>query len=124
MKENRLWYDQPAGDWNEALPLGNGRLGMMVYGGVAEERVQLNEETFWSGWEDDGSSDDPETLAHLDEMRRLVFEGRYSEAQQLCNRYLVCRGPGHSDVQTLLRYIRADELETFKKVTEHYDYFD
>ena len=125
MKENRLWYDQPAKDWNEALPLGNGRLGMMVYGGVAEERVQLNEETFWSGWEDDGSSDDPETLAHLDEMRRLVFEGRYSEAQQLCNRYLVCRGPGHSDVQGAFgSYQTAGELfitfPHFKKKTAGY----
>ena len=44
MTENRLWYDFPAGDWHEALPLGNGRLGMMVFGGAAEDRVQLNEE--------------------------------------------------------------------------------
>ena len=96
MKENRLWYDAPAGDWNEALPLGNGRLGMMVFGGISEEHVQLNEETFWSGWEYDGF-DSPETRAHLDEMRRLVFAGRYSEAQALCDRYLVCRGKAHND---------------------------
>ena len=51
MKENRLGYASPAGDWNEAMPLGNGILGMMVFGGVNEERIQLNEETFWSGWE-------------------------------------------------------------------------
>ncbi len=99
MKENRLWYGTPANDWNEALPLGNGRLGMMVFGGISGERVQLNEETFWSGWEC-GEYDNPETLMHLDEMRRLVFEGKYAEAQKLCNRYLVCRGNGHHDVDS------------------------
>ena len=51
MKENRLYYISPAVEWEEALPLGNGRLGMMVFGGIEEERVQLNEESFWTGWE-------------------------------------------------------------------------
>ncbi|MBE6615635.1 MAG: glycoside hydrolase family 95 protein [Ruminococcaceae bacterium] len=97
MKENKLWYRNPADDWNEALPLGNGILGMMIFGGIQEEQIQLNEETFWSGWEYP-EFDDPQTLAHLDEMRKMVFEGKYSEAQQLCNRYLVCRGGGHHDV--------------------------
>ncbi|MBR4000025.1 MAG: glycoside hydrolase family 95 protein [Clostridia bacterium] len=96
MKENRLWYTSPAGDWNEAMPLGNGILGMMVFGGVAEERIQLNEETFWTGWEYP-EYDSPKTYEHLDEMRQLIFAGKYSEAQQLCNRYLVCRGEGHHD---------------------------
>ena len=97
MKENRLWYNAPAADWNEALPLGNGILGMMVFGGVNEERVQLNEETFWSGWEYP-EFDNPHTLEHLDEMRQLIFAGKYTEAQRLCDRYLVCRGGGHHDV--------------------------
>ena len=96
MKENRLWYASPAKDWNEALPLGNGRLGMMVFGGIEEEHVQLNEESFWSGWECD-EFNNPETKAHLDEMRALIFEGRYSEAQALSDRYMVCRGMGHND---------------------------
>ena len=96
MTENRLWYDFPASDWHEALPLGNGRLGMMVYGGVEEERVQLNEETFWSGWEYDGF-DNPKTKEHLDEMRRLLFAGDYAGAQRLCDRYLVCRGKAHNE---------------------------
>ena len=97
MRENKLWFQKPAGDWNEAMPLGNGILGMMVFGGIREEQVQLNEETFWSGWEYP-EFDDPQTLVHLDEMRQLVFAGKYTEAQQLCNRYLVCRGGGHHDV--------------------------
>ncbi|MBR4058287.1 MAG: glycoside hydrolase N-terminal domain-containing protein [Lachnospiraceae bacterium] len=99
MKENKLWYQTPASDWNEALPLGNGKLGMMVFGGVTEDRIQLNEETFWTGWEC-SEYDNPKTYEHLDEMRRLVFEGRYTEAQELCNKYLVCRGEGHHDVSS------------------------
>ena len=98
MKENRLFYTAPASDWNEALPLGNGRLGMMVYGGPVEERIQLNEETFWSGWEYP-EYDSPETKAHLGEMRELIFQGRYAEAQALCLKYMVCRGEGHHDVE-------------------------
>ncbi len=110
MKENRLWYDKPAADWHEALPLGNGRLGMMVYGTVGEERIQLNEETFWSGWEFDGF-DSPDTRVHLDEMRRLLFAGRYTEAQRLCDRYLICRGNGHADVHGAFgSYQTAGEL--------------
>ena len=97
MKENRLWYAAPASDWNEALPLGNGRLGMMLYGGTAEERMQLNEECVWSGWEWK-ESDSPKTKEHLDEMRALIFAGRYTEAQRLCDRYMICRGNGHHDV--------------------------
>jgi len=99
MKENKLWYLSPAADWNEALPLGNGKLGMMVFGGIAEERIQLNEETFWSGWECD-EYDSPQTYEHLDEIRQLIFTGNYAEAQRLCNQYLVCRGGGHHDVSS------------------------
>ena len=98
MKENKIWHNFPAGDWNQATPLGNGKLGMMVFGGMAEDRIQLNEETFWSGWECD-EFDSPETAKHLHEMQQLIFEGRYTEAQALCNRYMVCRGQGHHDPQ-------------------------
>ena len=96
MKEYKLWFDAPATVWEEAMPLGNGILGMMVFGGTTEDRIQLNEETIWSGWECD-EFDSPKTAEHLDEMRRLIFEGQYIEAQELCNRYMVCRGNGHSD---------------------------
>ena len=110
MKENRLWYNVPSAQWTDATPLGNGRLGMMVFGGVNEECVQLNEETFWSGWEYSGY-DDPETYQHLDEIRRLIFEGNYTQAQELCNRYFVCRGEGHHDVNGAFgSYQTAGEL--------------
>ena len=94
MKENKLWYNKPAADWNEALPLGNGKLGMMVFGGVDTERIQLNEKTIWSGWEYP-VFDSPKTKEHLGEMRRLIFEGKYAEAQEMCNKYMVCRAEGH-----------------------------
>ncbi|MBR4236207.1 MAG: glycoside hydrolase family 95 protein [Clostridia bacterium] len=97
MKENRLYYDAPAQDWHEALPLGNGRLGMMVFGGISEEHVQLNEESVWSGWECP-EYNNPHTYEHLEEIRRLVFSGKYSSAQELCDKYLVCRGLGHNDI--------------------------
>ncbi len=90
MKENRLYYNAPANEWEEALPLGNGILGMMVFGKTDEERIQLSEKTIWSGWETD-DDDNPQTILHLDEIRKLIFEGKYSEADELCNEYMVCR---------------------------------
>lgn len=98
MKENRLWYQKPAAEWNEAFPLGNGRLGMMVFGGISEDRIQLNEETFWSGWECT-EYDNPRTYEHLEEMRSLIFAGRYTEAQSMCEKHLVCRGKGDQDAE-------------------------
>ena len=110
LKENRLWYTAPAKEWNEALPLGNGKLGMMVFGGIAEEQVQLNEETFWTGWEFDGY-DSPETFEHIDEMRQLIFNGKYEEAQKLCNKYMICRGKGDADAEGAFgSYQTAGEL--------------
>ena len=76
-----LWYRNPATVWVEALPVGNGRLGAMVFGGIGEEHLQLNEDTLWSGGPVDGNS--PEALEVLPEMRRILFEGRYVEANQL-----------------------------------------
>ncbi|MDR1747009.1 MAG: glycoside hydrolase family 95 protein [Tannerella sp.] len=70
----KLWYKQPAKEWVEALPLGNSRLGVMVYGGTADEELQLNEETVWGGGPH--RNDNPNALAALPEIRRLVFEGK------------------------------------------------
>lgn len=80
-QDMKLWYDKPALDWNQALPLGNGRLGAMVFGNPSVEQLQLNEETIWAG--------SPNSNAHkledgtLDKVRRLIFEGKYVEAQDL-----------------------------------------
>ena len=76
-----LWYRRPAKEWVEALPIGNGRLGAMVFGGIQHERVQLNEESVWSG--KPIARDKPGAASHLAEVRRLLFEGKYLQAQNL-----------------------------------------
>ncbi len=87
-----LWYRQPAKVWTEALPVGNGRLGAMVFGGVEKERLQLNEVSLWSGSPQD--ADNPEALAALHEVRKLIFEGKYTEANRIAVKNLVCKGAG------------------------------
>ncbi|MGB7749737.1 MAG: glycoside hydrolase family 95 protein [Verrucomicrobiia bacterium] len=76
-----LWYRRPAQEWTEALPVGNGRLGAMVFCGVARERLQLNEDTLWAGGPYD--PDNTNALAALPEVRQLIFAGQYAEAQKL-----------------------------------------
>ena len=76
-----LWYSQPAELWSEALPVGNGRLGAMVFGGLGDERIQFNEDTLWQGKPRDYSH--PGAAEHLPTIRRLLFEGKQAEAQEL-----------------------------------------
>jgi len=80
-QDTKLWYDKPAADWNAALPLGNGRIGAMVFGRPAVERIQLNEETVWAGSPNNNSN--PLALNALPIVRKLIFEGRNLEAQNL-----------------------------------------
>jgi alpha-L-fucosidase 2 len=90
-----LWYDHPAGGddpWVEALPVGNGRLGGMVFGGAAVERIQLNEESVWSGSPQD--ADNPAGREALPRIRELLFAGRYVDAQKLTYEAMVCLGQG------------------------------
>lgn len=77
----KLWYDKPAAIWNEALPLGNGRLGAMVFGDPAVERLQLNEETIWAG--SPNSNAHSKSLKALPIVRQLIFDGKFDEAQEL-----------------------------------------
>jgi alpha-L-fucosidase 2 len=79
----RLWYNQPAKQWVEALPVGNGRLGAMVFGDPVKEVIQLNENTIWAGGPN--RNDNPDAREALPEVRELVFEGKYKEAQDLIN---------------------------------------
>ncbi len=76
-----LWYAQEAKEWTEALPLGNGRLGAMVFGGVAEERLQLNEATLWGGGPRDYTN--PSAREKLPRLRELIFSGQIAEAERL-----------------------------------------
>ena len=89
-QEHRMWYGKPATHWLEALPVGNSHLGAMVYGGTETETIQLNEETFWSGSPHNNNSE--ESLKYLPEVRRLVFEGRESEAHDLIEKHFI-KGP-------------------------------
>ncbi|ATY33447.1 glycoside hydrolase family 95 protein [Sphingomonas psychrotolerans] len=86
---NLLWYDAPATEWVQALPLGNGRLGAMVFGGIANERIQLNEDSFFAGSPYD--SNNPKAGAGLPQVRELVWAGRYKEAQEFADEVAVGR---------------------------------
>ena len=81
-----LWYRQPALSWNEALPVGNGRLGAMVFGRVNDERIQLNEDSLWDGGQRDTTN--PEALNALAEVRRLLFAGKNAEASKLAQKMM------------------------------------
>ncbi|MDO5977491.1 glycoside hydrolase family 95 protein [Flavivirga spongiicola] len=83
----KLWYNRPASNWNEALPIGNGRLGAMVFGGITTERLQLNEETIWSkGGE---LTDKKGGYKYIKEIRNLLFQGNYKEAERLSQEKLM-----------------------------------
>jgi len=101
-----LWYNQPANasvaddpngwkddpEWLKALPLGNGSLGLMVFGDVNCERIQLNEESMWSGSPDDNNN--PDAFASQAKIRQLLLEGKFKEATELTNKTQICKGAG------------------------------
>ncbi len=88
VKDNKhiLWYDAPASIWTEALPIGNSRLGAMIYGIPSSERLQLNEETIWAGRPNNNAN--PEALEYLPKVRQLVWDGKYKEAQDLATKHV------------------------------------
>ncbi len=85
-----LWYAQPATQWVEALPVGNGRLGAMVFGGTASERLQLNDITVWSGGPQPNANR-PDAWTHLAEIRKMIRDGHYDAAAKLCKTSLTCQ---------------------------------
>ncbi|MFZ0274397.1 MAG: glycoside hydrolase family 95 protein [Acidobacteriaceae bacterium] len=118
-----MWYDKPAERWLQALPVGNGRLGAMVFGGAAEERLHLTESTLWSGASSTVNVN-PAAREHLPAIRELLFAGKYTEGEELCGKYLLGRPDqfgtalplGFLKVETLLReppvrYRRSLDLE-------------
>lgn len=90
----KLWYSRPASEWVEALPIGNSRMGAMIFGGVDTERIQLNDETFWAG--SPYSNNNPEGLMHLHEIRQLVFDGKEDEAEKLIQKHYMTPHHGMS----------------------------
>ncbi|MDR3297722.1 MAG: glycoside hydrolase family 95 protein [Prevotellaceae bacterium] len=81
-----LWYNKPAERWTEALPLGNGRMGAMVFGKAGHEEIQLNEETLWAGQPNNNANS--KAKAELPRIRQLIFEGKYREAQNACDSFI------------------------------------
>ncbi|CAN7550042.1 glycoside hydrolase family 95 protein [Paenibacillus sp. LjRoot56] len=80
-KTSKLWYEKPAKTWNDALPIGNGRLGAMIFGKVNQERLQLNEDSVWYGGPVNG--DNPDGRKYFPEVRRLLLKGKQIEAEEL-----------------------------------------
>ena len=85
----KIWFTEPAQTWNEALPVGNGHLGAMIFGGIGTERLQLNEESVWTGGPRRDAN--PDALKTLPEVRRLLFAGKYIEAEELAQNGILCR---------------------------------
>src|SRR6476469_649520 len=86
----KLWYNKPSGKvWENALPIGNGRLGAMIYGNVDTETIQLNEHTVWSG--SPNRNDNSLIRDSLGEIRKLIFDGKQKEAEQLANRVIISK---------------------------------
>jgi alpha-L-fucosidase 2 len=104
--ELKLWYRQPASQWVEALPVGNGRLGAMVFGGAGSERMPLNEDSLWLGSPAD--TDNPAALAALPKIRELLFAGKYEEAEYLTNHTQICKPSAN---RTFGSYTTLGELE-------------
>jgi len=87
----KIWFNQPAQNWNDALPVGNGRLGAMIFGGVEKEHLEINEATVWTGeprWDAN-----PEALKSLPKVRQLLFEGKYKEAELLAQKSILGQKP-------------------------------
>jgi alpha-L-fucosidase 2 len=112
----KMWYDKPAGVWNEALPVGNGRLAAMVFGDPSNEKLQMNESTFWSGGP--SRNDNPESLSALDSVRQYIFAGNYRRAEFLINKHITAKQLHGSMFQTV------GDLNLFFKGNEKYtDYY-
>ena len=114
---NLLWYDKPAVKWVEALPVGNGRLGAMVFGGASQERLQLNEGTLWAGGPYDPVN--PEAKEALPQVRQLINEAKYREAARLISAKVMAKPLGQMPYQTvgdlLLTFPGATNVENYRR---------
>ena len=132
--EYKLWYDQPAMTWTQALPIGNGVMGGMVFGTPAVEHIQINEETIWAGQPNQVVN--PNAKEALPEVRRLIFEGKYQEAQDMANANIMPNAvgqnmgmpfqpfgdmyiamPGHANYSNYERWLDIDNGKTVVRYT-------
>lgn len=113
----KLWYKKPASIWNDALPVGNGRLGAMVFGKIATETIQLNEESLWAG--NQANDNNPEALAHIKEIQQLLINGRNNEAHELATKYLLATPPNFRSYQTLgnlrLEFANTTDVKDYQR---------
>ena len=128
-KQYRLWYNRPAQTWTQALPIGHGVIGGMVFGTPAVEHIQLNEETIWAGQPNNVVN--PNAKKALPKVRQLIFEGKYKEAQDLANAQVMPNAagqnmgmpyqpfgdlyiamPGHADYQDYERWLDLDNARS------------
>ena len=112
----KLWYRQPAKDWNESLPIGNGTLGAMVFGNVKSERIQLNEDGIWAG--ERRNRINPLARENLAEVRRLLFAGKPKEAEELAERTMIAvpkRLPPYQPLGDLLIDVDHDSAIDYKR---------
>ncbi|MFN8242086.1 MAG: glycoside hydrolase family 95 protein [Bacteroidales bacterium] len=109
----KLWYREPAKQWVEALPVGNGRLGAMIYGNPVNEIIQLNENTIWAG--QPYRNDNPEAREALPEVRRLIFEGKYKEANDIISQKFI------SKISNGMPYQTAGNLRLFFPGNNYYE---
>ena len=111
----KLWYDAPARDWNEALPIGNGRLGAMVYGDPINENIQLNEATLWAGGPH--RNDNPNAKTALSEVRASLFQGNYEEAHNLANATIISKSSHGMPYETVgnlrLKFLDQDRFSNY-----------
>src|SRR6185437_11556030 len=121
-QKNILWYDKPAANWNEALPIGNGYIAAMVFGGAQQERLQLNESTIWGGGPN--NTVDSAAKPYIEQVQALLVQKKYLEAQVLANQHVTQRGnggmpyqlagnlfikfPGHDNVTDYVRDLNID----------------
>jgi alpha-L-fucosidase 2 len=119
-RSHSIWYRTPASVWNEALPIGNGRLGGMVFGGVQSERIQLNEDTVWAG--EKRNRNNPEGARSVPEVRRLLLAGKIKEAEALAEKSILSiprRLPPYQTLGDL--HLRFSGQEDFSEYTRELD---
>jgi len=115
MSQNKLWYKQPAKNWVEAIPLGNGRIGAMIFGGSQSERIQLNEDTLWAGRPSD--EDGYAVKENINNVRSLIKNKKYSEATKACNKMV---GPHDSQCYEMagdlfLKFKNKSKIENYSR---------
>jgi alpha-L-fucosidase 2 len=112
-----LWFNKPASAWTEALPIGNGRLGAMIFGGAATETIQINEDTLWSGGPKDWNN--PHAKEVLPLVRKAVFAKNYREADRLCQQM---QGPYTQSYLPMgnlqFRFAHDKEIANYRRVLD------